>query len=323
MDARPFEELTALGQTRRMRALALAALAAYGIDVVRLRLVGRSFNTVFRVDDRDGRRFALRVGAALRLHHPGIAEVEAAWARALARDTAVDPPQVVRTREGAASVWISHPEVPHRRECVLFTWREGRLLAQRMNRERLGLAGEVLAVLHAHGETFAEVRDTDVLRTDRVLYFRIPPALTQADVPHRALFAEAVDWAQEGLDALWRDHGGTAHLLHGDFYPRNLLVHRGRVVPIDFQDAIWGLEMQDVAIALTMLDSVDGGALSAAFRRGYERRRPWPIDDPATLALLQTARRLQLADLVANLRGPTAPYIAETARDIRAVMASA
>jgi hypothetical protein len=46
---KPFEELTYLGRVRRMRQLAHAALAAYGITEARLNLVRQAGNTLFRV----------------------------------------------------------------------------------------------------------------------------------------------------------------------------------------------------------------------------------------------------------------------------------
>jgi len=42
---RPFEELTYLGQIRKLRQLAQAALAAYGLTNARLKFIARSENT--------------------------------------------------------------------------------------------------------------------------------------------------------------------------------------------------------------------------------------------------------------------------------------
>ena len=58
---------------------------------------------------------------------------------------------------------------------------------------------------------------------------------------------------------------------------------------IDFQDLIWGFEVQDVAIALLALNiHGDTGRWAAAFRSGYESVRPWPEADPG---LTRGARR--------------------------------
>lgn len=315
MRAAAFDELTAVGRVRRLRRLVPRAMTHHDVGVTRVRLAAAAFNTTFRIDTRNGRRYALRVAAPWHLNTDRIAEVEAVWAAALASDTPVAPPQVVRTRDGAPSVTIGVDGVPGARECVLFTWQEGRTLHGRLHDLALVAgAGEVLAIMHAHAAGFDGVRDGDVLRADRVCYFRLPDRLSARD----ALFAEGVAWAQEILDRVWRERGAATHLLHGDYYPRNLLVRHGAVVPIDFQDAAWGPAELDVAITLVMLDHDDpSGAAAAALRRGYERHRTWPLGDPAVRAGLTVARRLQLANLQLNVRpSGTAPFVDDLARDL-------
>ena len=70
--------------------------------------------------------------------------------------------------------------------------------------------------------------------------------------------------------------------------PGNVMVSRGRVTLIDFQDLIWGFEIQDVEIALLGLEHFgDAGGLADAFRAGYETVRSWPEADAATIAALR------------------------------------
>ena len=189
-----FDELTPRGQVRRLRRLVPLAMAHHDIDVARVRLAAQAFNTTFRVDASDGRRYALRVGSRWHLTTAGIAEVEAVWAAALATDTTVTPPQVVRTRAGAPSVTVGSAGVPGARACVLFTWQEGRTLVGRLHDLALvAAAGEVLAVLHDHTSGFGGVDADQVLRADRVCYFRLPDLLADRGT----LFAEGTAWAQE------------------------------------------------------------------------------------------------------------------------------
>jgi Ser/Thr protein kinase RdoA (MazF antagonist) len=74
---------------------------------------------------------------------------------------------------------------------------------------------------------------------------------------------------------------------------------------IDFQDLIWGLEVQDVSIALLALEHHgDTGAWGDAFRAGYESTRSWPDADPETLAALRAARHLNILNFGLTVRGP-------------------
>lgn len=222
---------------------------------------------------------------------------------------------MVRTRDGAAAVRVADDGVPGIRECVLFEWREGRSLRGRLGELDLVEAlGAVLATLHAHGADFAGVGPGDVPRADRVCYFDLPDLLSTRGGP----LADAIGRTQGWLDRWWCARGDHAHLLHGDVHPNNVLVRHGRLVPIDFQDAVWGLEEQDLAITLVMLDRDDpGGDAAAALRRGYERHRPWPPVDAQGMHRLMLARRLHIANLELNVApGRTSPFLARLLRDL-------
>ncbi len=80
---------------------------------------------------------------------------------------------------------------------------------------------------------------------------------------------------------------------------------RGEVTLIDFQDLIWGFEIQDALIALDALAPLDNGPeLVDAFRGGYETVRPWPDADPETVEALSAARHLNILNFGLNVRRP-------------------
>jgi Ser/Thr protein kinase RdoA (MazF antagonist) len=144
-----------------------------------------------------------------------------------------------------------------------------------------------------------------VLVADRVLYFRTPDRLGELVPIYGAVLAEAVARVQPTLDALWRDPPHPPHLLHGDIQTGNIIVTRGAVELIDFQDLIWGFEIQDALIALRGFEhSENVPALKAAFRAGYETLRAWPGADAETTAALQAARHLNILNFGLSVRGP-------------------
>ena len=307
--ARAFEDLTPRGRLRRLRALALDALGAYDLEVRRCAFAVRAFNTVFRVDAMDGSTYALRVSPHLRIHADGCEEAEAAWVAALRRDAGVATPAVILAADGSVVLWAEVAGVPEPRSCVLFEWVRGRRLRERLTADRVRKTGEMTAVTHEHAATYAPTHESGappgVIVADRVLTFRTAHRLDELHPTYGSLLADAVARAQRALDELWRSPPHAPHLLHGDLQPSNVMVHRRDVVLIDFQDLIWGFEVQDVTIALLGLESVgDTGALSDAFRAGYEAVRPWPDAHPDTLAALRAARHLQILDFGLNLRRP-------------------
>jgi Ser/Thr protein kinase RdoA (MazF antagonist) len=309
---RAFDDLTARGRVGRLRALARDALSEYDLACVRVSYVAQAFNTVFRVEGADGTTDALRVSPNLRIHADGCEAVEAAWVAALRRDTGLAVPLVVPTRDGAPSANVARPGVPGVRTCVLFEWVGGRPLRQCMRGPHVHRVGALTAVVHEHGASYLHDPPAGALTADRVLYFRIPDRLDELDARYGSVIREAVDRAQRALDALWRDPPHRPHLLHGDVQPGNVMVHGREVVLIDFQDLIWGLEIQDALFALCALEHFDDApALAEAFRSGYESVRPWPDADAETTAAVRAARHLNILNFgLSPRRADLEPFIA-------------
>ena len=306
---RPFEELTPRGQLLRLRALALDALGNYDLDVAGCSFAAAAFNTVFRVDTTGGSTYALRMSPGLRIHADGCERLEAAWVTALRRDVGLATPAVIPASDGSSVVWSATPGVPEPRSCVLFEWVRGRPLRQRMRADVVRQVGELAATVQEHASVGASDAPTEApngaLVADRVLYFRTAARLEELRPAYGSVLEEAEVRAQTALDALWRDPPHPPHLLHGDIQPGNVMVARDRATLIDFQDLVWGFEIQEVVMALQALDRFpDADALFRAFRAGYEARRLWPDADPETIAALHAARHLNVLKLGLSTRKP-------------------
>ena len=142
---------------------------------------------------------------------------------------------------------------------------------------------------------------TSVLTADRVLYWHLENRLHELG----PMILEAFDRATAGIEALWAAPPNPPQLLHGDLTPSNVMVGGDHLIPIDFQDAIWGLDVQDLSLSLVSLDHIDSsGDLRAAFRSGYESVRRWPDLSPELLDTLCAARRLHQLNLSLMLRKP-------------------
>jgi len=306
---RTFDDLTRRGQLGRIRAVALDALHHYDVDVARCAFVAQAFNTVFRVDAADGATYALRVSPRLRIHADGCELAEATWLSALRGDAGLAVPQVVPTRHGSVVASGAAPGVPDPRSCVLFEWMTGRPLRERINADLMHKVGALTAVVHDHGASDADgyslTAPAGVLAADRVLYFNVAMRLDELRPTYGSALTEGIARAQSFLDDLWQHPPHRAHLMHGDVQPGNVLVTHNRVTLIDFQDLIWGFEIQDIVIALQALAPFDHApVLIDAFRQGYETVRDWPDADPETVAALGAARHLNILNFGLNVRGP-------------------
>ena len=99
MSTRPFGELSEVGQARRLRPLAQAALAEYDLEVTGLRLITNGWNGVFRVDTPDG-PYVIRVTRPIPGADDRSVRSEVEFMSALAQGTDVAVPPVVRNRRG-------------------------------------------------------------------------------------------------------------------------------------------------------------------------------------------------------------------------------
>jgi Ser/Thr protein kinase RdoA (MazF antagonist) len=306
-----------------LREIALEALRHHDLVPRRVTLAAESFNSVFRVTAASG-TYALRVGSPLRVHAEGTLETEDAWLRRLG-DGGVVVPALHRDRAGDLGTDVAVPGAAPR-TCALFDWVVGRSLRARLTAPTAAALGRLAARLHADAEAWALADPPDVLVADRVLYWRLPARLTAPDVPCSGVFADALERAQAVLDELWLVPPHPPHLLHGDLTPANVIVTRdGTLVPIDFQDVVWGFDVQDLAITVAFLRRAPGGPrLVDAFGDGYAAVRPWPAAPPELWEALVAARALNQVNLTVNVHGPDAlgDYLAGHAQRLRGWLAA-
>ena len=300
----PVDQLPDAEMREHLLSLARKAVVRFGFepDAADVRLAAESFNTIFRVAG-DGRAYALRISPAERIHAEGTEIVEASWMRELRAGGIICPPEVFDSLDGGPVVRQAHAGVPGARECMLFDWVEGVPLSETMNLDAAQEMGRLAAQLAESAPTVDQPTEPPLI-ADRVLYWQIEIRLPQL-VAHRSLVDEALERAQGVLDELWAHRAHTAQLIHGDLTPPNVVVGDGRLVPIDFQDLVWGFDVQDLAISLSSLARFDDAeALREQFRSGYEDIRAWPDLDDATLAGLVAGRRLHQLNLSLTLRRP-------------------
>ena len=303
----PFDALTHRGQARRLRRLARAALRDYPIRVDRLALLQYEDNAVYQVTTGAGERFILRVGAA---GGHGLPEqrAELRWLDALGRDTDLIVPIPVTTTRGEPLALAHHPGVPEPRPCALFRRVPGEPPTAKVRPPTVARIGALTARLHRHAEHF--VPPPGFVRPswgwDRL--FGPSSALPTASLPprDRAILTDVGTHIRQRLDPL-----GTGPavwgLTHADLHTGNLLVDRGRVGAIDFDDCGWGYYLLDLATVLSSLrrivpDPHAYAALRAAYLSGYAEVRALP---PALEAQLPTFAALRAMVIVNFILGST------------------
>lgn len=271
----PFDDLGEAGRARRLRPLILAAVEAWDLDVRRLRLITNGYNAMFRVDAADA-TFALRVNLPRRTDAELRAELD--WLSALDRAGVVGVPVPMPTSHGDPWTTARAPGVPGPRRCVLFRWVPGRTLRPDEDPAAFRRFGAAVASLHEQATAWRRPRGLRRIRSP-FPYPEEPPVLfDQPLAPDvRATYERALSVTEDALALVERER---PIVVHNDLHPDNVLVRRGRLWVIDFDDCVVATPAQDLgASALQMrIRGCRGGQLRA-FRRGYEGVRPWPDED--------------------------------------------
>lgn len=308
---KPYQHLTEHGQARRLRPLACKAIEQYDLDVMGLSLVTNDFDGIFRVDTRTGEKWILRVTLSEGGHNYDQVAAEMDWLAALARDTDLNVPRPLSARNGALVVEAGAPGVPEPRLCTIFSWVRGTNLAQHMSTASISNLGKLMARLHAHALTYHPPEELTLLKFDRVFPFPEPVIFFEESFSalfspeRRAVYQQAIDWAQNAIDRL-QAGGESMRILHGDLHQWNVRYDHGLLSPIDFEDLMLGWPVQDIATTLYYFFDPDKYAsLRSAFQEGYTRCSPWPERYRGEIDAFIAARAVGLANFFLNDPNPT------------------
>ena len=281
---KPYSDLSLAGRLRRLRELAVAAVAQYDLRSPEIVYHGFDTNLLYQVTTASGERFMLR------LAYPGWRTLEdlrseALWLEALSRETAVAAPRILPARSGEYVVPMGRPDVPKVWNASLMSWVPGRLLGHYLTERNLEKMGGLFAELHHHGAAWTPPAGFTTRRFEHWLS-RDEENLIVGDGKAATLPPQArellermdrqVELAYAAIDR------SDLRVIHCDLWHDNIRLHRGVLHPLDFEDTVWGFRAHDIAMAmLDLLEATDEGRyaeLLAAFRRGYEAGMAWPED---------------------------------------------
>lgn len=322
--AKPFAEVTSRTQVRRLRELARTALPEWGLEGAELRLLNHGYNTTFRVDTLDGRRFALRINMMAFKTQP-LLLAEVSWLAALSAETDLHVPTPQPTRDGAWSAQVHSADLGRELPVVLFHWLEGRNLGSRPTPAQLRAVGEAAAMLHEHAATWtmpagAELPLFDNVLTDLPNRLGDHPALSRCD---SEVLMAAYHRAQQLQDEAFA--ADRIIPLHADLHGENLKwvstgSTSGALSVFDFDDAGLGVPALDLAIAAYYLR--DDAELEDALLTGYAARRALPPFTAEQFEGMVAGRNLLLVnDIIdqpnAGLQAMTPAYVAASVRRLQ------
>lgn len=261
---RPLQDLTRRERLVRFRALAKAALAAYGLEDGRLKFIQYTENITFRVDrpcpgDAKGSggpytpgRYLLRIHA---MYDEEAIASELTWLVAL-NQAGLPVPAPISTRDGNLIAAIVTPGIPQGRIVSLMRWLDGQKIDRGLCPKHLEALGEAVARLHAFSVGWQPPAgfkrcawDWDSQLGGSMFDPSLDELVDSMPPQYQAPFQAVSQEAKRAMQSLGK--GPDAYgLIHSDLYPENVLFKGGKAYPIDFEDCGYGYWMWDIVVAL-------------------------------------------------------------------------
>ena len=278
-------------QTDSLTAFAREILKKYGINDAEVECINFEFNATFSVSTQSGQKFALRLNInSTRVHSNILAETQ--WVRDLARIPSINVPAPIASLDDQFVVSALQDDSGQMIYGVMYSWLEGEEIGDEPTLDQLRTVGQAIALLHQNSSDF-ELRDGASLPTFNDFFWGTEDFLfsskSRLSASDRSLIEKARDLIMQFTAELYAS--SAVHIIHADFHGWNLMWHEGQLSIFDFDDCGYGVEAQDIAVALYYLDTPEQ---DVALLDGYKSIRPLPTYSDNAMKALLLQRRLLL-----------------------------
>jgi len=278
-------------QTDSLTAFAHEILKKYGITDAEVESINFEFNATFSVSTQSGQRYALRLNINSTRTVSNI-QAETQWVRDLARIPSINVPTPIASLDDQYLVSAQHADSGQMIYGVMYSWLEGEEIGDEPTLDQLHTVGRAMALLHENSSHFT-LTDGAELPTFNDFFWGTEDYLFSGKstlIPKdRQLIEQARDLIMMFTDELYAT--SEVHIIHADLHGWNLMWHEDQLSIFDFDDCGYGVEAQDIAVALYYLDTPEQ---DAALLDGYKSIRQLPIYSEKAMKALLLQRRLLL-----------------------------
>ena len=278
-------------QTDSLTKFAYEILKKYGISHAEVECINFEFNATFSVSTVSGQKYALRLNInSTRVASNILAETQ--WVRELSRTPSINVPTPIASLADTYLVSALHVDSGQEIFGVMYSWLEGEELGDEPTLEQLRIVGQTMALLHDNSSNFM-LSDGAELPTFVDFFWGTEDFLFSSKsllIPQdRQLIEQARDLIMKFTDELYAT--SPVHIIHADLHGWNLMWHEDQLSIFDFDDCGYGVEAQDIAVALYYLDTPEQ---EVALLDGYKCIRPLPMYSENAMKALLLQRRLLL-----------------------------
>ena len=278
-------------QTDSLTLFARGILKKYGISDAQVDCINFEFNATFSVSTESGQKYALRLNInSTRTVSNILAETQ--WVRELARIPSVNVPKPIATLDDQFVVSALHEDSGQTICGVMYTWLEGEEIGDEPTLDQLRRVGQAIAHMHQNKSEF-QLTDGAELPTFNDFFWGTEDFLfsvrSTLSPENKTLMKQAHDLIMQFTNELYAT--SPVRIIHADFHGWNLMWHEDQVFIFDFDDCGFGVEAQDIAVALYWLNTPTA---DSTLLEGYRSVRPLPAYSDKAMKALLLQRRLLL-----------------------------
>jgi Ser/Thr protein kinase RdoA (MazF antagonist) len=278
-------------QTDSLTVFVREILKKYGITDAEVESINFEFNATFSVSTQSGQKYALRLNINSTRTVSNI-QAETQWVRDLARIPSINVPTPIASLDDQYLVSAHHEDSGQSIYGVMYSWLEGEEIGDEPTLDQLHTVGRAMALLHVNSSNFT-LTDGAELPTFNDFFWGTEDYLFSGKstlIPKdRQLIEQARDLIMMYTDQLYAT--SVVHIIHADLHGWNLMWHEDQLSIFDFDDCGYGVEAQDIAVALYYLDTPEQ---DVALLDGYKSIRPLPVYSEKAMKALLLQRRLLL-----------------------------
>jgi Ser/Thr protein kinase RdoA (MazF antagonist) len=278
-------------QTDSLTVFAHKILKKFGISDAEVECINFEFNATFSVSTQSGQKYALRLNINSTRTVSNI-QAETQWVRDLARIPTINVPTPIASLDDQYLASAHHADSGQTIYGVMYSWLEGEEIGDEPTLDQLHTVGRAMALLHGNSSHFT-LTDGAELPTFNDFFWGTEDYLFSGKstlIPKdRQIIEQARDLIMKYTDELYAT--SAAHIIHADLHGWNLMWYEDQLSIFDFDDCGYGVEAQDIAVALYYLDTPEQ---DAALLDGYKSIRPLPIYSEKAMKALLLQRRILL-----------------------------
>ncbi|NET36922.1 MAG: phosphotransferase [Cyanothece sp. SIO1E1] len=299
-----------------LQKIAVAVLQQYPQHYSSVTFFAQETSVVFEVVNDKGEAFALKIYDDTSSQTEDN-EVEILMIKAIRSYTTISVAEMVNNLQGRPITIYADPSTGATYRIVLSKWLPGADFKGQESEELFIALGQAVADLHQATRQIDLPKELQPKVWNQVFYFRDEEAVyrqpkyeSQTSSEFKDLMDEALARLNPRLSQIYGQ--GEAQLLHGDLNPWNIKVHHGQFSILDFEDAILGPPIQDLAILLYYYQGHDHFAFASIkdwILQGYTSRNSIAGWNDQAIESLIMARQVNFLNYVLTLEGDYHSYL--------------